>query len=73
MKCLPENTHVNINGYNWNGCVLEDIELHKNVTVIVSKCSNCGEISLGWYRQPNTESHDLTEEDADELLRQNMQ
>ena len=36
-------------------CIYRDIEIHKNVTVIVSKCQRCGNISISWKRQENTE------------------
>ena len=42
-------------------CRYEDIEIHKNVTVTVSKCKRCGQIDYSWKRQPNTESIILTE------------
>jgi hypothetical protein len=36
-------------------CIYRDIVIHKNVTVIVSKCQRCGNISISWKRQENTE------------------
>lgn len=30
----------------------------KNVTVEILECPKCGETSVGWYRQPNTEEID---------------
>lgn len=27
----------------------------KNVTIEILECSECGEISIGWYRQEDTE------------------
>ena len=27
----------------------------KNVTVQVLRCKKCGHVSIGWYRQPDTE------------------
>lgn len=30
-------------------------ERHKNVTVEVLRCKHCGKVSIGWYRQDNTE------------------
>lgn len=36
-------------------CVYKDIEKYKNVTVIVSRCINCGHISISWKAQDNTE------------------
>lgn len=29
-------------------------EKYENVTIEILKCKSCGEISIGWYRQPNT-------------------
>lgn len=28
---------------------------YKNVTVEILRCEKCGEVSIGWYRQENTE------------------
>ena len=36
-------------------CIYEDIEKYANVTVIISRCKNCGKISISWLRQDNTE------------------
>lgn len=36
-------------------CHYVEAEIHTNVTVIVSKCSRCGEIHISWERQDNTE------------------
>lgn len=44
-------------------CVFEDIEMHTNVTVIVSQCKKCGKITIGWLRQENTET--IFEKDLD--------
>ena len=35
-------------------CVYEDIEIHRNVTVIVSRCIRCGNIVVSWKSQENT-------------------
>ena len=32
------------------GCISKAVEVHQNVTVIVSKCKNCGEIHLRWTK-----------------------
>ena len=32
------------------GHLYEDIEVHENVTVTVSRCKDCGKIELGWKR-----------------------
>lgn len=41
-------------------CIYEDIEVYRNVTVIVSRCKRCGNIVISWKRQEDTE--DITEE-----------
>jgi len=48
--------------HEWDGNVVEDIEEHENVTVIVSRNMDTGAISLGWKRQPNTIDHIYAEE-----------
>jgi len=59
---LPDGFDIKPDGiHSLDPCIYEDIELHKNVTVIVSRCKNCGKISLSWLRTPDTESIDLTE------------
>lgn len=35
--------------------IFEDVEMYKNVTVIVSRCKHCGKIEIGWLRQDDTE------------------
>ena len=30
-------------------------EKYKNVTVEILRCKKCGEISIGWYKQEDTE------------------
>ena len=35
-------------------------EKYKNVTVEVLTCKDCGDVSIAWYRQDNTE--DVTDE-----------
>lgn len=32
----------------------DEVEVHENVTVQILKNSKTGEVSVGWYRQPNT-------------------
>lgn len=32
---------------------------YKNVTVEILRCKNCGEVSIGWYRQDDTEEIDV--------------
>lgn len=33
----------------------EESEVYKNVTVRILRCKNCGDVSIGWERQENTE------------------
>ena len=33
----------------------EEVGVYKNVTVQVLRCPHCGEVSIGWIRQPDTE------------------
>lgn len=40
-------------------CVYEEIEVHRNVTVEVWRCKNCGHIELVWHRQENTEDEEI--------------
>ena len=35
-------------------CTYETIEVHRNVTVIVSKCKKCGSVDVSWIRQEDT-------------------
>lgn len=57
MKCCwPEGMVIKPDGINeLDPCVYEDIEMYTNVTVIVSKCKNCGHIDIRWMRQEDTE------------------
>lgn len=34
----------------------EEIGVYKNVTVQILRCPHCGEVSIGWIKQPNTET-----------------
>ena len=47
-------TVINGEVFTVDPCIYEDIERHENVTVIVSKCINCGHITYRWERQPDT-------------------
>lgn len=35
-------------------CVYEIQEVHRNVTVVVGKCTQCGTVDVSWYRQDDT-------------------
>ena len=45
----------NLFGITVDPCVYKEIEAYKNVTVIISKCVNCGAIDISWQRQADTE------------------
>lgn len=55
-KCSNNGVVIKPDGINeLDPCVYEDIEMYTNVTVIVSRCKNCGHIEISWLRQSNTE------------------
>lgn len=63
-KCsFGEDVDVKICGIPVDPCVYQDIEVHKNVTVVVKRCMNCGNIELEWHRQEDTE--DFTGDDLE--------
>ena len=64
MKCQFQNgIAIKPDGINeLDPCIYEDIEMHTNVTVIVSRCKNCGNIDISWYRQEDTIDYDLMED-----------
>ena len=64
MKCqFPNGMSIKPDGiHSVDPCVYEDIEMHTNVTVIVSRCKNCGNIEISWHRQEDTIDYDLTED-----------
>ncbi len=65
MKCqLPDGVSIKPDGINeLDPCIYEDIEMHTNVTVIVSRCKNCGNIDISWRRQEDTVDYYLTEDE----------
>ena len=50
-------------------CIYQDIQILRNVTVVVSRCIRCGYMSFGWREQENTEVvlDLLSEEDETEV------
>lgn len=56
-KCRCENgVVIKPDGvHELDPCIYQDIGMYKNVTVIVSKCKNCGNIDIRWMRQEDTE------------------
>ena len=39
-------------------CVYEDVEIHTNCTVIISKCTKCGNLEISWIKNEGCESYD---------------
>ena len=65
-KCSwGEGISVRPDGVNeLDPCVYRDVQIFRNVTVVISRCVKCGNINIGWTRQPDTETvlDDLKEE-----------
>lgn len=60
-KCSSNGVIFKPDGVNeLDPCFYDEIEEHRNVTVRVLRCRNCGHIELEWKRQWNTE--DILEE-----------
>ena len=57
-KCTwGEGISVRPDGVNeLDPCLYKDVQIFRNVTVVVSRCVRCGNISIGWYFQDNTET-----------------
>lgn len=45
-------------------CIYEIAEVHRNVTVEVMRCKNCGHIEILWHRQEDTESEMVGDSDG---------
>ena len=66
--CYPNGLVIKPDGQNeLDPCIYKDIEMHTNVTVIVSKCINCGHIELSGIRTEETEDIDLLKDDGDSI------
>ena len=54
--CEHKNGDIsNLFGITIDPCIYKEIEAYKNVTVIISKCVNCGANDISWKRQEDTE------------------
>lgn len=55
-KCeMPDGISIRPDGvHELDACSYEVSEVYKNVTVEILKCKKCGNISIGWYKQPDT-------------------
>lgn len=64
-KCsFPEGVRISPDGVNEvDPCVYEDVEIHTNATVIVSRCKHCGHYEVSWLRTDQTE--DIILEDGE--------
>ena len=55
-KCqFPGGASIRLGDKSLDPCQFELYEIHKNVTVEILRCPKCGEISIGWKRQADTE------------------
>lgn len=55
-KCqFPRGITIKPDGvHELDACVYQVQEIHKNVTVTVSRCRECGSIDISWERQADT-------------------
>ena len=61
-KCkFPSGAVYAPDGHEIDPCIYEDVEIHRNATVIVSRCKVCGHIEISWERTPYTMDEYLTE------------
>lgn len=55
-KCqFPGGVSVHLGDKPLDPCQFELCEIYKNVTIEILRCPKCGEVSIGWKRQDNTE------------------
>lgn len=55
-KCqFPGGMSVRLGDKPLDPCQFKLHEIYKNVTVEILRCPICGEVSIGWKRQDNTE------------------
>ena len=67
QKCsFPGGVTIKPDGINTlDPCLYETTEIHRNVTVEVRRCALCGNIDIAWYRQYNTESEMVVNDNGD--------
>ena len=58
-KFCPDGKH------ELDPCIYREILRLRNVTVQILKCEKCGHITVGWFRQENTE--DVTDDDLSDM------
>ena len=58
-KChYPDGMVIKPDGvHELDPCIYENIEIHTNCTVIVSRCQKCGNIDISWIKNEGCESY----------------
>ena len=66
VKCaFPDGIIIRPDGvHELDPCVYETIEIHRNVTVEILRCKNCGNTEILWFRQENTEDEWVGDENG---------
>ena len=56
-KCkFPEGVVIKPDGvHELEACLYQEVERYANVTVSIRKCKHCGDVSIVWFRQEDTE------------------
>ena len=64
VKCaFPDGIIIRPDGVHaLDPCVYETIEIHRNVTVEILRCKNCGNTEIIWFCQKNTEDEFVCDE-----------
>lgn len=59
-KChYPDGMVIKPDGvHELDPCIYENIEIHTNCTVIVSRCQKCGNVDISWIKNKGCESYD---------------
>lgn len=58
-KCKFDGFVIKPDGFHeLDPCVYEDIEIHTNCTVVVSRCKKCGEVEISWVKNEECDSYD---------------
>lgn len=59
---MPEGITIKPDGeHELDPCTYVLKEVHRNVTVEILQCRECGHVSIGWYPQEDTEDEYLGE------------
>ena len=58
----PGGARVTIAGHGLSACVMQNTEIYKNATAIVSKRKRCGAVEALWRRQEDTEEVKISDE-----------